>query len=118
MKRKFGIRAKLMVGTLPIIFLAFVVVVVIAYNSSKGSIEQKTEKLLESDAATCVNRIVAWENDNLGVPQNGIRPLCFFIPFILPIYFRRNPFVLMKGFRKIEAVIKSHRISDSCDGQL
>ena len=46
MKRKFGIRAKLMVGILPIIFLAFVVVVVIAYNSSKGSIEQKTEKLL------------------------------------------------------------------------
>lgn len=72
MKRKFGIRAKLMVGTLPIIFLAFVVVVVIAYNSSKGSIEQKTEKLLESDAATCVNRIVAWENDNLGVLQNAV----------------------------------------------
>ena len=72
MKRKFGIRAKLMVGILPIIFLAFVVVVVIAYNSSKGSIEQKTEKLLESDAATCVNRIVAWENDNLGVLQNAV----------------------------------------------
>ena len=72
MKRKFGIRAKLMVGTLPIIFLAFVVVVVIAYNSSKGSIEQKTEKLLESDTATCVNRIVAWENDNLGVLQNAV----------------------------------------------
>lgn len=72
MKRKFGIRAKLMVGTLPIIFLAFVVVVVIAYNSSKGSIEQKTEKLLESDTATCVNSIVAWENDNLGVLQNAV----------------------------------------------
>ena len=72
MKRKFGIRAKLMVGTLPIIFLAFVVVVAIAYNSSKGSIEQKTEKLLESDTATCVNRIVAWENDNLGVLQNAV----------------------------------------------
>ena len=41
-KKKFGIQAKLMVFILPIVALAFIAVIVIAYNSSKNSIEVKT----------------------------------------------------------------------------
>ncbi len=66
-KKKFGIQAKLMAFILPIVALAFIAVIVIAYNSSKNSIEAKTQKVLEKEAATSANSIEAWANNNLGI---------------------------------------------------
>lgn len=66
-KKKFGIQAKLMVFILPIVALAFIAVIVIAYNSSKNSIEAKTQKVLEKEATTSANSIEAWANTNLGI---------------------------------------------------
>ncbi len=66
-KKKFGIQAKLMAFILPIVALAFIAVIVIAYNSSKSNIEAKTQKILEKEAATSANSIKAWANNNLGI---------------------------------------------------
>lgn len=59
MKIKFGIRRKLMVFILPIVVISFFAVIYIAYSSSKSTIESKTQKLLEADAAANANSIEA-----------------------------------------------------------
>lgn len=71
-KMKFGIRAKLMVLTLPIIAIAFVLLIVIAFISSRSSIQEKTESLLESEGIASANSILAWENQNLGILNNAV----------------------------------------------
>lgn len=77
MKVKFGIRRKLMVFIIPIVVVAFVAVVLIAYNSSKGSIEGKTHKLLQSQAEMSANQIEAWKNRNLGILDTAADTMCF-----------------------------------------
>ncbi len=64
-KRKFGIQAQLLAFLLPVVAIAFLVLIVISYMSSKTSIENKTRELLESEGKTSANEIHAWENQNL-----------------------------------------------------
>lgn len=66
-KKKFGIRAKLLVFILPIIAISFITLTVIAYQSAQNSIKDKTEDLLESEANASANSILAWENKNIGM---------------------------------------------------
>ena len=72
MKAKFGIKKKLMLFTLPIILVGFIVVIAIAYSSSKSSIESKTERLLYSEASTSTNKIEAWADKNLATLDNAV----------------------------------------------
>lgn len=72
MKIKFGIRRKLLMFIVPIVILAFGGVMLIAYNSSKASIERKTQKLLQSEAGMSANQIEAWKNYNLGVLNTAV----------------------------------------------
>lgn len=66
-KKKFGIRAKLLGFILPIITISFIVLVAISYQYSKTSIQDKTENLLEAEGNSSENRILAWENETLGI---------------------------------------------------
>ncbi len=72
MKPKFGIKQKLLLFTLPIILIGFVVVISIAYNSSKSSIKTKTERLLYSEASTSTYKIEAWAERNLGILDDAV----------------------------------------------
>lgn len=66
-RKKFGIRAKLLVLILPIVALAFIAVIVISYNFSKSSIEVKTQRLLKKEADASAANIEAWTNNILGI---------------------------------------------------
>lgn len=77
MKTKFGIRKKLEVFILPIVTIAFVIVILIAYNSSKSSIEKKTQKLLQAEAMASANTIEAWRSGNVGVLDTAVDTMVF-----------------------------------------
>lgn len=71
-KTKFGVRAKLMTFILPIVAVAFVVLIWIAYQSSKSSIQEKTEALLSAEGKAGANQIVAWESHNLSIFETAV----------------------------------------------
>lgn len=77
MKVKHGIRKKLETIILPIVAIAFVLVIIIAYNTSKGSIEGKTLSLLQAEAATNANSVEAWMNRNLGILDTAIDTMIY-----------------------------------------
>lgn len=77
MKVKFGIRKKLEVYILPIIIIAFLAVILIAYNSSKSSIEGKTQQLLKAEAGASANSIEAWMNRNLGILDTAVDTMLY-----------------------------------------
>lgn len=66
-RKKFGIRAKLLVLILPIVAFAFIAVMAISYNFSKNSIEVKTQRLLKKEADASAASIEAWINNILGI---------------------------------------------------
>ena len=74
---KFGIRRKLEAFILPIVAIALILVIGITYSSSKKSIEDKTEKLLNAEAASSANAIEAWANRNLGILDTAIDTMIY-----------------------------------------
>ena len=64
-KKKFGIKAKLLSVLLPTVAVGLIIMVVVAYQSSKTSITEKTEDLLAAEGKASVNQITAWMNKNL-----------------------------------------------------
>lgn len=75
LRKRFGIRAKLTLYLVPVIVVAFIAVIAIAYSSSRSSIQTKTEKLLQAEAMSSVNEIEAWENKNIGILQTAVRTM-------------------------------------------
>ncbi len=71
-KIKFGVRRKLMVFILPLVAIAFVALILIAYQSSKTSIQEKTVELLEAEGESSANNIHAWSNKNLATLDNAV----------------------------------------------
>lgn len=71
-KAKFGVRRKLMVFILPIVVIALVSLILIAYQSSKTSIQDKTVELLEAEGESSANSILAWSNRNLATLDNAV----------------------------------------------
>lgn len=74
-KVKFGIRAKLMVFVLPIAVIAFALLIVIAFISSRSSIREKTESLLEAEGIAGANGILAWKNENFGILDDAVNTM-------------------------------------------
>ncbi len=72
---KMGIRTKLIACLLPVIIIAFIVVVFISYTQSKSIIETKTNNLLSSEAQTGCNQIEAWAKENLTVLDNALETM-------------------------------------------
>lgn len=66
-KKKFSVRSKLLVFTLPIVILGFLVLILIANSSSRNSLSEKTADLLEAEAETGVNAITTWQSENLSL---------------------------------------------------
>ena len=67
-----GIRNKLLISILPITVVAFIVVIVVSYLSSKSSLEEKTVGLLQAEASSSANSIEAWAKENLGVLDTAV----------------------------------------------
>lgn len=74
-KTRFGVRTKLLVFTLPLIAIAFVFLVVFAYNSSKSSITTKTEALLMKEAENSENEILTWQKENLKTVDTALETM-------------------------------------------
>lgn len=77
MKVKFGIRRKLEAIILPIVAVSFIIVILIAYSSSRRSIEGKTQKLLLAEAGSSANSIEAWMNRNLGILDTAVDTMLY-----------------------------------------
>lgn len=61
-----------MVSILPIVAISFLVLIFVAYNVAKTSIQEKTQKLLEAEGKAGVNSILAWEAENLGILDTAV----------------------------------------------
>lgn len=64
-KKIVGIKNKLLFILLPIIIAALVIVILVAYMSSKSSIQEKAIQVLEAEASANANHIETWSSDNL-----------------------------------------------------
>lgn len=71
-KKKFGVKARLLVFTLPIIAVAFIVLTVLAFSSSKVSIQKKTESLLNTQSESSERQILAWQEDVLSTLDTAL----------------------------------------------
>ena len=63
--KKFGIRSKLLVSILPIAIFAFILVIAIAYISSKATLKDQTKSIFESQGNTCASTVTNWKNSIL-----------------------------------------------------
>ena len=70
--KKFGVRSKLLVFILPIVIVGFVVLIAIANSSSRNSLKEKTENLLETEGKTGVSTILAWQAENIGILDTAV----------------------------------------------
>lgn len=71
-QKKFGVKAKLLSFILPVVALAFVILIVIAYTTAKSSIAEKTTELLDAEGRASVNQIEVWETGNIAVLDTAI----------------------------------------------
>ncbi|MCI7522196.1 hypothetical protein [Roseburia hominis] len=64
-KARFGVQAKLMSFILPVVAIAFLILIMVAFSVSKASIREKTESLMDAEGTASVNQIASWQSDNL-----------------------------------------------------
>ncbi len=74
-KKKIGIKARLLSVLLPIVALGLGIIIILAYQSSKASIKEKTEELLEADATAGVNQITAWMEKNIATLDTAVETI-------------------------------------------
>lgn len=74
-KRKFGVQAKLLTFMLPIVAVAFVAIIMIAYVRSKATIAEKTESLLQAEGAKSAQQIATWEEKNVAALNTAIQTM-------------------------------------------
>lgn len=74
-KKKFGIQAKLMIFILPAVAAAFILLILLAFQSFQLSIQEKTEKLMEAEGKAGVNEIDAWASKNLAVLDTAVKSI-------------------------------------------
>ena len=74
-KKKFGIKARLLSILLPIVALGLCIIIALAYQSSKASIKEKTEELLEADGTTSVNQITTWMEKNIATLDTAVETI-------------------------------------------
>lgn len=60
---KFGVRAKLLCITIPVVAIALFAVTMISYFNSKSSIQREAKELLIAQGQTGANNVEAWYND-------------------------------------------------------
>ncbi len=71
-KKTIGMKTKLLTFILPIILIAFTIIVVLAYTSSKQIITSKTQKLFSAEAENSENKILAWQKETLAILDTAI----------------------------------------------
>ncbi|MBE5905511.1 MAG: methyl-accepting chemotaxis protein [Lachnospiraceae bacterium] len=74
-EKKVGIKAKLLMFTLPLIALAFLLVAFLSYNFAKEKISVKTQELLQTSAENSENKILAWQRDTLRIVETAIETM-------------------------------------------
>ncbi|SFQ14664.1 methyl-accepting chemotaxis protein [Lachnospiraceae bacterium XBB1006] len=74
-KKKFGIKAKLLLFTLPIIAFAFLLVAFLSYNFAKDKISVKTRELLQASAQSSENKILTWQRDTLRIVDTALETM-------------------------------------------
>ena len=75
LQKKFGMKAKLIAFILPITIVAFTIIVLLAYNSSKQIITAKTENLFKAEAESCENKILTWQKETLTILDTAVETM-------------------------------------------
>lgn len=65
-------RRKLLLIMVPVITLSLILVIAIAYFSSKNVLQEKSGQLLEATGATCASNIEAWQNNTLATLNTAV----------------------------------------------
>lgn len=66
-KKKAGVRTKLLSCMIPLVALSFLIMIVIVFFQSRQIIEEKTESLMKAECSASTNEILAWQNSNLAI---------------------------------------------------
>lgn len=73
--KKFGIKAKLLISLVPAVAVGLFVLITIAYLSSKNTITEKTEELLQAEGVASANEITTWMEKNLATLDTAIETM-------------------------------------------
>lgn len=65
-------RRKLLLIMVPVITVSLILVIAIAYFSSKNVLQEKSGQLLEATGATCASNIEAWQNNTLATLNTAV----------------------------------------------
>lgn len=66
-RRQFGVQAKLLTYTLPVVTVGFMVLIVIASSAFKRTLTSDVANLMQAEADAGVERINAWESEVLSI---------------------------------------------------
>lgn len=66
-KRRNGIKMKLIGTIMPLVVLAIVAIILISFDNSKQSIITKTEALVKAEVQAGSEKVASWENENLAI---------------------------------------------------
>lgn len=69
------LRKKLLVIIIPVITVSILLLIAVAYFSSKKAIETKSEELLESIGGECASNIDAWEEETLATLDTAVKTI-------------------------------------------
>lgn len=68
-KRRNGIKTKLIGTIVPVVIISIVAVMVVAFKNAQDSIITKTEALVQAEAQAGINEIQAWQDKNLAIME-------------------------------------------------
>lgn len=75
--KKVRIQTKLLTLILPVVAIALVLVIMISYNSSKDSILEKTQDLMDITAKAAEEQLVAWNNTTLATLDTALETMVY-----------------------------------------
>lgn len=75
--RYFGVRKRLMAVILPVVAVALALLILIAFYTSKASMKEKTENLMDATGTSSVNRIASWESSNLTALETAVDSMVY-----------------------------------------
>lgn len=71
-KKKFGVKLKLILTTVPVVTLGFIALILFSYSASKNMIEEKTRELLDAEGKASSYEIQSWMKKNLATLDTAV----------------------------------------------
>ena len=71
-KKKFSVKLKLILTTIPVVIIGFIMLILFAYSASKNMIAEKTQSLLDAEGKASSYEIQSWMQKNLAILDTAV----------------------------------------------